>query len=160
MKILKEILPYIIIIVAVILIRTFIITPVRVSGDSMYDTLKNGDILLLKKFDKSFERYDIVVFDKNDEQLIKRIIGLPGETIRYKNNLLYINDEIVEDIYAYGVTANFQEKTLGSDEYFVMGDNRASSLDSRVLGPIKYSDIDGKADFILYPFNKIGKLNK
>ena len=77
MNIVKAILPYVIIVIVVVLIRTFIVTPVRVSGDSMHDTLVDGDILLLKKFDKSFERYDIVVFNRNDEQLIKRIIGLP-----------------------------------------------------------------------------------
>jgi len=88
----------------------------------------------------------------------KRVIGLPGEKIRYKNNKLYINDKIIEDSYAYGDTENFQEITLGNDEYFLMGDNREISLDSRSLGVIKKDEIEGTAGIVLYPFNKIGKI--
>ena len=160
MRFIKETIPYLVIIAVVLAIRTFIITPIIVQGESMVPTLKGGELMILKKYDKSFKRFDVVVVNKNVEgdNLIKRIIGLPGETIRYKNNNLYINDEIVEDIYAYGNTGNFKEITLGDDEYFLMGDNRAISLDSRSLGVIKYSEIEGTTNLVLYPFNRIGKI--
>ena len=97
-KIIKELYPYVIIVVVVVLFRTFIATPVRVDGDSMKDTLHNNDILILNKMDKSYERFDIVVVDVNGAKLVKRIIGLPGENISYKDNELYINGEIDESM--------------------------------------------------------------
>ena len=162
MKFIKEAIPYLVIILVVVLIRTFLITPIIVQGSSMVPTFDGGEVMLLKKYDTSYERFDIVVINKNVEgdNLIKRIIGLPGETIRYKSGNLYINDEVFDDDYAYGSTGNFQEVTLGDDEYFVMGDNREISLDSRILGVIKKSEIDGTAGIIIFPFNKIGNPNK
>lgn len=93
MKVIKEFIPYLVIILIVVLIRCFVVTPVRVSGTSMYPTLKNNDIVLLKKFDKNIERFDIVVFNYNNSKLIKRVIGLPGETVKYVNGILYINNK-------------------------------------------------------------------
>lgn len=158
MKFIKETIPYLVIIAVVIAFRTFIATPIIVQGESMVPTLKGGELMILKKYDRSFKRFDIVVVNKSVEgdNLIKRVIGLPGETIRYKNNNLYINDEIIEDVYAYGTTGNFKEVTLGDDEYFLMGDNRAISLDSRSLGVIKYNEIEGTTNLVLYPFNRLG----
>lgn len=160
MKFIKESIPYLVIILAVILIRTFLVTPIIVQGESMKETLQGGEVMLLKKYDTDYKRFDVVVISKNVEgdNLIKRVIGLPNETIRYKDGLLYINDEIVEDVHAYGETANFQEVKLGNDEYFVMGDNRAVSLDSRILGVIKHNEIEGKAGLVIYPLNKIGNI--
>ena len=97
-KIIKELYPYVVIVIVVVLFRTFIATPVRVDGDSMKDTLYNNDILILNKLDKTYERFDVVVIDYNNTKLVKRIIGLPGENISYKNNELYINNEIMEDV--------------------------------------------------------------
>lgn len=161
MKFIKELIPYLVIILVVIVFRTFIVTPIMVSGESMVPTLEGGELMLLKKYDTDYERFDIVVVNKNVEgdNLIKRVIGLPGETIRYKNNHLYINDEIIEDIYAYGDTNNFQEITLGEDEYFLMGDNREISLDSRALGVIKSKEIEGTVGIVLFPFSKFGSVN-
>jgi len=160
MKFIKETIPYLAIILVVLIIRTFIVTPIMVSGESMVPALKGGELMLLKKYDTSYERFDIVVVNKNVEgdNLIKRVIGLPNETIRYKNDKLYINGKIFDDVYAYGDTSNFKEITLGEDEYFLMGDNREISLDSRALGIIKKSEIEGTVGLILYPFNKIGKV--
>ena len=161
MKFIKESIPYLIIIVVVVAIRTFIITPIVVQGESMVPTLDGGEVMLLKKIDTSYERFDIVVVNKSVEgdNLIKRVIGLPGETIRCKNNNIYINDEIIDDPYGKGDTGNFQEITLGDDEYFLMGDNRTVSLDSRILGVIKKDEIEGTVGIVLYPFNKFGKVD-
>ena len=82
-KFIKELYTYVVIVVVVVLFRTFIATPVRVDGDSMKDTLHNNDILILNKLSKSYKRFDIVVIDYNNSKLVKRIIGLPGENISY-----------------------------------------------------------------------------
>lgn len=157
MKIIKEIIPYIVIVLVVVLIRTFIITPVRVDGDSMKNTLKNGDILLLYKLG-SINRLDIIVLDeeKDNEKIIKRVIGLPGETVAIKKGKIYINDKVIDDEYAYGETSDYDKVTLKDDEYFILGDNRLISKDSRYFGPIKKSEIKGKIVFRLFPFTKIG----
>jgi len=154
----KEIIPYVIIIIVVLLIRTFIITPVNVDGPSMNDTLHDNDIMLLKKFDKTYERNEIVVFSRNSDRLVKRIIGLPGEKIKCVSGIIYINNEEYEDKYALGTTDDFEEVKLGNNEYFVMGDNRGNSLDSRIFGPISDSQIIGTTDLIIFPFNRIRKL--
>lgn len=157
MKIIKEIIPYIVIVLVVVLIRTFIITPVRVDGDSMKNTLKNGDILLLYKLG-SINRLDIIVLDeeKDNEKIIKRVIGLPGETVAIKKGKIYINDKVIDDEYAYGETSDYDKDTLEDDEYFILGDNRLISKDSRYFGPIKENEIKGKIVFRLFPFTKIG----
>ena len=162
----KEVVPYIIVILLAILIRTFIASPVRVNGPSMNDTLKEGQILLLNKMNKNYKRFDIVVIDNNGTKIIKRIIGLPGENIEYKNNSLYINNKYVEDV-SKEVTADFSleelygYKMIPKGYYFVMGDNRDESSDSRDpinIGLIKKSDIKGKVKIRLWPLNKIGKV--
>ena len=86
------------------------------------------------------------------------IIGLPNESIRIKNNRIYINDKEIENSYAYGETSDYDEITLGEDEYFVLGDNRLISKDSRIIGPVKRSKIKGKTIFRIFPFTKIGKI--
>ncbi len=162
-KIIKELYPYFIIIIVVVLFRTFIATPVRVDGSSMTDTLQNNEILVLNKLDKSYERFDIVVIKYGKSKLVKRIIGLPGESIKYKNNVLYINDNVMDDV-ATARTNDFDLKELynidaiPSDYFFVMGDNRGYSLDSRDyrVGLIKKSDIIGTTSFRVFPFTKIG----
>lgn len=157
MKVIKEVIPYVVIVVVVVLIRTFIITPVRVDGDSMKNTLKNGDILLLYKL-SSINRFDIIVLDeeKDNEKIIKRVIGMPGETVAIKKGKIYINDEVIDDEYAYGETSDFDKVTLADNEYFILGDNRLISKDSRYFGPIKENEIKGKIVFRLFPFTKIG----
>ena len=156
MKIIKELIPYIIIIIAIILIRAFIITPVRVDGNSMKNTFEDGDLLLLFKLG-NVDRFDVVLLDQeyDDEILIKRIIGLPGETVEIKNGKIYINEEEISDDYGYGETSDYEKTTLSADEYFILGDNRLISKDSRYFGPVKEEEIMGKIILRFYPFNKI-----
>ncbi|MCI9279732.1 MAG: signal peptidase I [Bacilli bacterium] len=158
-KNIKELGPYILILIAVLTIRTFFITPIKVNGQSMYDTLDGTEYMLLNKMSK-IERFDIVVVKANNDELIKRIYGLPGETISIENNTIYINDKKIEDAYAYGENSDFEKITLEEDEYFILGDNRAVSLDSRYIGPIKKNQIKGTADFIIFPFSRFGKVEK
>ena len=167
---LKELYPYVIIIVVVVLFRTFIATPVRVNGASMESTLKNGEILILNKLNHNYKRFDVVVINKRvngvKTKLVKRIIGLPGESISYKDNELYINGEKIDDV-SISRTSNFTLEDLYNldkipdNTYFVMGDNRGNSSDSRDyrVGLIKKEEIVGTTAIRLFPFNKIGKFN-
>ena len=165
MKNIKEILSYVLIILVIVLIRCFIVTPVRVDGNSMSPTLKNGEILLLKKFDKSIERFDIVVIKHNNDRLIKRVIGLPGEYIEYKENKLFVNGKFVKENFRHETTDNFELVELigeymkiPKDKYLVLGDNRINSLDSRYIGLIDKKKITGSVTTRLFPFDKIGKI--
>ena len=176
-KILKEVIPYIIILIVVVLIRTYIVTPITVVGSSMVPTLHNKELLLLSKISykiHDIDRWDIVVI-KEDDWIIKRVIGLPGEKIEYKDEVLYINDKKIEDKYANGKTKDFdmydiylaglseKEKdkteeffeTIPEGYYLVLGDNREISKDSRTVGLIKENEIKGKAIFRFWPLNKI-----
>ena len=171
MEKIKEYIPYVVIILVVILIRTFIVTPVRVDGISMFPTLNDNDILLLKKFDKSYDRFDVVVIKHEKSKIVKRVIGLPGERVRISvtkvgDNFvskILVNGEVLSENFgnAYmseaGIASN--EIVLGNDEYFVLGDNRNRSADSRVYGVFKKKNILGVTDLRLFPFNKIGKFN-
>lgn len=162
-KIIKELYPYVIIVIVVAFFRTFIATPVRVDGNSMNDTLINNDILILNKMSENYKRFDIVVINYNNTKLVKRIMGLPGENISYQNNELYINDNIIEDIET-SRTSDFSLKELydiekiPSNYYFVMGDNRSNSLDSRDyrVGLVNKDNIVGKTIFRIFPLNKFG----
>ena len=159
-KIIQEVCSYVGIILLVIFIKIFIVSPIRVNGDSMYNTLVDQDIMILNEMIYNFtdiKRYDIVVVDKNDEYLIKRVIGLPGETVKCEGGNIYINGHKIADKYAYSETADFLEVVIDEDEYFVLGDNRSDSLDSRAFGTFKEKDIKGKANFTIYPFSRFGK---
>ncbi len=153
----KELIPYVIILVVVIIIRTFFITPIVVNGPSMQPTLDGGEIMLLNKRAK-FDRFDVVVIDIEAENIIKRIVALPGETISCKDGVIYVNDRRQDEDYSQGVTPDFDKVKLADDEYFVLGDNRENSLDSQELGPFKKSQIKGVSEFVLFPFGKFGKI--
>ena len=165
-KFLQGTVPYVVIIIVVVLIRSYIITPVQVEGMSMYSTLNDKEILLLKKYDKNYQRFDVVVFNYNNTKLIKRVIGLPGETVEYKSGKLYINGTYVaESFLNNNMTADFTLEELGyekipKDYYFVMGDNRANSTDSRIIGLIPKEDIEGTTSFAIFPLDKFGNFDK
>jgi len=162
-----------------IVIRTYFFYPFQVMGDSMVPTLETGDRLILNRL-ASIDRFDIVVFpapDGSGEEYVKRIIGLPGDEITYFQDTLYVNGEKVDEHYleplkedAGGqmVTPDFTlfglEGTAGipavpEDTYFVLGDNRWVSKDSRVFGFIPAAQIEGTADLRIWPLSKIGVMD-
>ena len=157
---LLELIPYIVIIIIVLLVKQFIFTTVIVHGASMEKTLHDKDIMILDKIGvKIFgiKRFDIVVVDTDNNKIIKRVIGLPGETVEYKDNQLYINGELVEDNYGGNkYTSDIEAITLGDDEYYVLGDNRTNSIDSRSIGAVSKEQIIGHARFIIFPFTRFG----
>ena len=164
MKIIKEFIPYIIIIIIILLVKKFLFTTILVNGDSMNNTLYENDFMILDKISykvKDIKRFDIVVVDVSKTKLIKRVIGLPNEHIKYENGELYVNRKKVTDKYGTGITYDFDLNNLGFDKipnnyYLVLGDNREDSLDSRTIGLISKKDIIGKATLVLFPFNHFG----
>ena len=156
---LKEIRPYIIIFLTVILVRTFFYTPIRVNGASMEPTLIDKEIMVLDKISpkiSGLKRFEIIVLKTGNSYLIKRIIGLPGETIKYEDNKLFINGKIIKDPYTNNIETDYPEKKLPKDENLVIGDKRGYSKDSRMIGTISKKEIIGKTSIIIFPFNKIG----
>ena len=169
--IIKEILGWIAYIAVVCLLMFVIINYVgqrtRVEGDSMNPALTNGDNLIVEKISYRFNdpaRYDIIVFPyahAEDVYYIKRIIGMPGETIQIIDGYVYINGELLNEHYGAevmldGGIAN-EPITLGEDEYFVLGDNRNHSADSRdpSVGVLTKEDLIGRAWVRIYPFDEM-----
>lgn len=155
----RELIPYLIIIIVVVLVRSFIITPVNVNGGSMEPTLMGNETMILNKIDLTFneiERYDIVVVNINNKKLIKRVIGLPGDIIECSEGYIYINNKIITDKYGSGETTDFPKVKLSKNEYYVLGDNREVSKDSRILGPIPRNKILGTTKLVIYPFSEFG----
>lgn len=161
--------------VAVVLLLTYLVLRyvgqrTTVSGMSMYPTLEDGDNLIVDKISYRFrdpERYDIIVFPfqyKENTYYIKRVIGLPGETVQIIDGEVYIDGEKLDEAYGYELMDSpglaFEPITLGDDEYFVLGDNRNDSMDSRepAVGTIRRGDIIGRAFLRIWPFSQFGIL--
>ena len=164
MKIVRNILSYVLIIAVAVLIKLYVFSPIKVNGTSMVPTLNNGDIMILNEIGyhlNGLERFDIIVINSKGEKIIKRVIGLPGETVEYKDNKLYIDGKEIFENFKHGDTKDFKLSDIKVDKipknyYFVVGDNRGNSKDSRSIGLINKKQIMGKTRFILYPFSKIG----
>lgn len=158
------------------LLRAFVAEPIRVDGTSMTNTLQDGEIVLVSKLDYltgDMQRGDIVIcrYPNRVEKTInlgaslafvdytifvKRLVALPGDTVEIRNTVLYVNDEPVENPEKLGsLPRDYARRTLGADEYFVMGDNRLTSHDSRAdnVGPLSKSMILGKAKWVIFPFS-------
>lgn len=152
------------------LIITFVGQRTHVSGESMENTLDDGDQLIVDKLTYRFhdpERFDIIVFPfryKDNTYYIKRIIGLPGETVQIVDGEIYINGELLEESYGREVMQDAglaaEPITLGEDEYFVLGDNRNYSSDSRdpSVALIHRKEIIGRAWLRIWPLNSFGIL--
>lgn len=192
-EILSWILTIAVALVAALLIRSFIFEPVRVDGHSMDDTLADGEIMFVTKFDYSStwlsffwqndetkenapritfggnpNRFDVVICrypGRGDTNFVKRVIGLPGDKVELREGYLYINDELYEepyinDDYRTGHLNTFGPFTVPEGQYFVMGDHRNNSNDSRSQGPIDRNMIIGHVRQVLFPFgNWRGVLN-
>lgn len=165
---LVELIIYVLIIVlCVVFVPRYVIQRTIVDGTSMNDTLQDKDNLLVEKVSIHFknpERFDVIVFypygRENEKYYIKRVIGLPGETIQIVGDTIYVDGEVLEEDYgkdpmtSAGVASS--PITLGDDEFFVLGDNRAVSEDSRVFGPVSKDKIEGRAIFRIYPLSEFG----
>ncbi len=192
----KEWGPFILFFIALGLVRLFLIQPVSVDGHSMDPTLADGERLIVLRTTK-IDRFDIVVAKEKEgnktKEIVKRVIGLPGDTITYKDDVLYVNgkktdepyldkyqkafeDDELQDIYSYNTL--FQQLAESSDafttakdgsteftvkvpknQYFLLGDDRIVSKDSREVGSFKKSSIVGEVKFRFWPLSKIGGVN-
>jgi signal peptidase I len=158
-------------VVAAFLIRTFLFEPIRVDGESMTDTLLDKELVFVTKpeyYLGSPSRQDVIICKypgRHNQYFVKRLIALPGDTVEIKydrqtgTNTLYVNGEAVDEPYLTPERNNSNNAmaplTLGPDEYFVMGDNRDNSNDSRYIGPISRSEIIGHVRFVFFPFNEM-----
>lgn len=155
----------------VFLIRWLVFAPFIVEGPSMEPNFFTGERLIVSKFTYNFgqpKRGEVIVFHATAEKdYIKRVIALPGETVKVEGDKVYINNELLDEPYLKQAiedaqknghpynTNNYAERKVPEGTIFVMGDNRSNSSDSRQIGFIKYEQIVGRADLIFWPFSKI-----
>lgn len=159
----KDSLKYLIVIAIVFFIALFVVSFEQVVGPSMKGTLDAGDVTIVNKLVYKFrtiKRNEIVSINQKDKIMVKRVIGLPGEHIEYKDNKLYVNGSLVLENNISVETKDFKLEDIGyetipKDMYFVLGDNRTNSSDSREFGLVKKDEIIGKIVMRLYPFSKI-----
>ncbi len=146
-------------------LRPFVVKSFWIPSESMEPTLEVGDRIFVNRFVYRFtepERRDIVVFDslETDDELVKRVVAVPGDRVRVRNGVLRVNGDFLEEPYAVPPTlpdgSNFGPTRLREGEVFVMGDNRGNSRDSRFFGPVPLENIQGEAFFRFWPPSRIG----
>lgn len=150
--------------------RQFIFEPVEVHGKSMMPTFEENDRIILMKISE-IEPFELIVFKVADEKnYLKRVIGIPGDTVEVRGGKLYINGEAMEEPYLQKnkllasrsgkvLTADFSAVTVPDESYFVLGDNRLNSVDSRLIGFIEEEAIIGEVMFRLSPLNHFGPVD-
>jgi signal peptidase I len=162
MEFIRDLIKYALVIVFVILIKVYVMEPIQVNMNSMEPTFEDRDLLILNKLSYKFQdikRFDIVVVKyDNPPFLVKRVIGLPGETLQYKDGILYINNEVVSEPLEDIETEDFGPITIEENHYFIVGDNRENSLDSRTetFGSVEQNMIEGRTSLLIWPFNRFG----
>ncbi|OIJ21499.1 signal peptidase I [Anaerobacillus alkalidiazotrophicus] len=180
-KVKKEIISWaktlVVVLVLVVAIRGFLFTNYIVYGSSMMPTIQDRDRVIINKIGYGIgapKRFDMIVFHANETtDYIKRVIGLPGDFIEYKDDVLYVNGIAVDEPYLVEITDVYKrypythdftleeltgEKYVPKDHLFVLGDNRRNSVDSRQIGFISFDDIVGKADIAYWPIKEFRKL--
>lgn len=157
-------------------LRHYVLQPFQVEGSSMEPQLHNHDQMIMLK-NTEIERFDVVVFPDprgSGDSYVKRVIGLPGDELYFADDTLYLNNQAVDEPYLEPSKSEVEGKytedfslwdTLGlnvipDDYYFVMGDNRPYSGDSRQFGLVRAEDIQGKTNFVYYPFERFGTINE
>lgn len=163
-ELLKDTIKYILLVIAVLIVFLYVVSFQQVIGPSMEPNYKEGEIFLLNKIRYRFmslKRFDVVVLNnKKSKYMIKRIIGLPGESIEYKDDILYVDGVKVEEKFSRnGETADYDivkmlNQKVPNGYYFVVGDNRVNSEDSRIFGFVSKQDIIGKVEFRIWPLIK------
>ncbi|WP_313631332.1 signal peptidase I [Enterococcus devriesei] len=173
----KTILYFLILVAILFGLRHYVFTPVVVKGDSMDPTLADGERVIALK-NTEVKRFDIVTFPAPDDpgkNYIKRVIGLPGDTIEYKSDQLYINgkkvaepylDEFKKELkddqpltYDFNLKDLFGAEKVPAGELFVLGDNRRISKDSRIIGMIKEKNIMADVKFVFWPLDRFGTID-
>ena len=174
-SLLKRLVQLVLLVVAVLLIRHYVFSPAAVNGSSMEPTLHNNDRLWVTSIKKP-QRFDIIAFPspRNGQRVAKRLIGLPGETVEYRDDTLYINGVSLSEDYLASAKRNVsknenytqdftletleatQSLTVPEGMYFVLGDNRPRSDDSRYFGFVKQTSVEGVLTFRYYPLDKFG----
>ena len=159
----RDAFKYIIVVIVVFLLFIFVVGLQQVVGPSMSPTLKEGNIIIVNKLVyrfKNIQRNDIVVLSQDEKYMIKRVIGLPGDNIEYKDSYLYVNGIKYKEKFLSNdvVTKDFSLKDLGYDKipdnmYLVLGDNRENSLDSRSYGLVSKKNIIGKTFIRIWPID-------
>lgn len=157
-------------VVLVVAVSLVMFRSIEINGSSMVPTLEQNDRVLANIYPE-VERFDVIVFrDRNDQPVVKRVIGLPGETVRYENDQLYVDGEPMEEPFLedsslqairgswtsdFSLEEVIDQTTIPSDSYFVLGDNRRFSLDSRVYGTVPEEAVIGEVVMVLHPFNRM-----
>lgn len=157
----KKIACVILMFVAVLFIKFFVFDIVTVYGDSMNHSFYEDDVLIVVCTTNGIERFDVVVAKVSKKTLIKRVIGLPNETVQIKDGKVYINgEEVIGEFAFYTEDAGVASEpyTLGKDEYFLLGDNRGNSNDSREFGSVNVEKIKGIVTFRIFPFDGFGRV--
>jgi signal peptidase I len=161
MKELKEWIKSFLIAFAIVIPISYFATPAIVEGSSMQPTLYDNNVVIMEKHIKEIKHGDVIVFDAkpiDDRYYIKRVIGLPGDTIEIKNGIVYVNNNKISENYLKSgtVTEPNMITHVPENEYFVLGDNREVSEDSRFIGTISVEKVKGLVYFKVYPFKDAG----
>lgn len=154
----------------VLFLNNYIVSAAKIEGNSMQPSLKSKDRVLISKFLKksnNIKRFDIIVFNKPREpkiSIIKRVIGLPNEIIKIENGNVYINNTLLKQTFLFKEklflkkSLNIKALKISENHFFVLGDNRNNSNDSRAFGPVPEKNISGKVFLRYWPLSKFGKI--